>query len=112
MYEQQIGPANFSNLAVGIGWLGIAENWAVLKNVKKTASHIWVPQPRSSVSPCDVTDVNGDASFRWEAGVRGVPDQGGEAGIYGGRAYLLLSSGRGGPLLFCYWGGGIGKNSI
>ena len=62
---------------------------------------------RSSVSPCDATDVNGDASFRWEIGVRGVLDQWGEAGIYGGRWYylvLLLSSGRGGPLLFSYIG--------
>ena len=60
-----------------------------------------------SVSPCDATDVNGDASFRWEIGVRGVPDQWEEAGIYGGRWYylvLLLSSGRGGPLLFRYVG--------
>ena len=33
-----------------------------------------------------------------------VPDQWGKAGIYRGRTYLLLSSGRGGPLLFCYTG--------
>ena len=64
-------------------------------------------QNKTSVSPCDATDVNGDASFRWEIGVRGVLDQWGEAGIYGGRwlyPYLLLSSGRGGPLLFRYIG--------
>ena len=35
MDERQIGPTNFSNLAVGIGWLRVAENWAVLKNTKK-----------------------------------------------------------------------------
>ena len=31
--ERKIGPTHFSNLAVGIGWLRIAENGAVLKNV-------------------------------------------------------------------------------
>ena len=35
MYERQIGPTNFSNLAVGIGWLRVAENWAVLKKQKQ-----------------------------------------------------------------------------
>jgi len=39
MDERQIGPTNFSNLAVGIGWLRVAENWAVLKKTKKKRGH-------------------------------------------------------------------------
>ena len=35
MYERQIGPTYCSNVAVGIGWLKIAENWAVLKKTTR-----------------------------------------------------------------------------
>ena len=30
---------------VGIGWLRVAENWAVLKRTKKSGVVLWVPQP-------------------------------------------------------------------